>query len=373
MLHGSIEYRPRATHDHAGSWGRPPGGHNPGMHDHPTPLRADQRPTLDDVRDAAARIAGIAHVTPVLRSRSLDALAGCELFFKAENLQRGGAFKFRGATNAVFSLTKAQAARGVVTQSSGNHGAAIALACQLRGIPCTVVVPHAAPRIKREAIARHGARIVDCEVAQSARNAATARVLADTGGELVHPYNDGRVIAGQGTATLELLHQVERRGSARDDARPVLDMVIAPLSGGGLMSGTCIAAKGLHAGIETLAAEPEGACDGHDSLASGTLIHGRVADTVSDGLRAELGPLTFDILRGLCDGVLLVDDIETIAAMRLVWERLKLIIEPSCAVPLAAVLKHRERFAGQRVGILLSGGNVDLDALPGLLAMAPRA
>jgi threonine dehydratase len=337
------------------------------------PLRADQRPTLDDVRDAAARIAGIAHVTPVLRSRSLDALAGCELFFKAENLQRAGAFKFRGAANAVYSLTPEQAARGVVTQSSGNHGAAVALACELRGIPCTVVVPQAAPRIKREAIARHGARIVDCEVAQSARNEATARVLAETGGELVHPYNDGRVIAGQGTATLELLHQVERRGSARDDGRPVLDAVMAPLSGGGLMSGTCIAAKGLHPGIQALAGEPEGARDGHDSLASGSLITGRAANTISDGLRAELGPLTFGILRELCDGVLLVDDAETVAAMRLVWERLKVIIEPSCAVPLAAVLKHRERFAGQRVGIILSGGNVDLDALPGLLALAPRA
>lgn len=343
------------------------------MTDRPAAPMPAPRPTLDDLRDAAARIAGIAHVTPVLRSRSLDALAGCELYFKAENLQRAGAFKFRGAANAVYSLSDEQAARGVVTQSSGNHGAALALACQLRGIACTVVVPSTAPRIKREAIARHGARIVDCEVAQAARNEATARVLAESGGELVHPYNDVRVIAGQGTATLELLHQIERRGSARADGRPPLDVVMAPLSGGGLMSGTCIAAKGLHPGIATWAAEPEGARDGHDSLASGTLIHGRVADTISDGLRAELGPITFDILREHCDGVLLVDDIETVAAMRLVWERLKVVIEPSCAVPLAAVLKHRERFAGRRVGIILSGGNVDLDALPGLFALAPRA
>jgi len=335
-------------------------------------LQRDDTPTLDDVRDAAARIAGIAHITPVLRSHSLDELAGCQLFFKAENLQRAGAFKFRGAANAVFSLTPEQAARGVVTQSSGNHGAAVALACRLRGIACTVVVPGAAPRIKREAIARNGARIVDCEVAQSARNEATARVLAETGGELVHPYNDARVIAGQGTATLELLHQACRRGKSRE-ATPALDVVMAPLSGGGLMSGTAIAAKGIDARILAIAAEPEGARDGHDSLKSGTRITGRTANTVSDGLRAELGPLTFSILREHCDDVLLVDDAETIAAMRLVWERLKVVIEPSCAVPLAAVLKHRERFAGLRVGLILSGGNVDLDALPGLLALAPSS
>ncbi|GIX37849.1 MAG: serine/threonine dehydratase [Silanimonas sp.] len=332
-------------------------------------------PHFSDLLDAAARLRGLAHVTPVLRSRSLDALAGCELYFKAENLQRAGAFKFRGAANAVFSLTPEQAARGVVTQSSGNHGAAVALACRLRGIPCTVVVPHSAPRIKREAIARNGARIVDCEVGQSARDEATRAVLDDTGGELIHPFNDARVIAGQGTATLELLGQVERRARARagdgDEPRPVLDLVLAPLSGGGLMSGTALAAHGIDPRIRALAAEPEGACDGHDSLKSGSRITGRSANTISDGLRAELGPLTFAILREHCEDVLLASDAETVAAMRLLWERLKLVVEPSGAVPLAALLRHRERFAGLRVGILLSGGNVDLDALPGLLALAP--
>lgn len=332
-------------------------------------------PRFSDLLDAAARLRGLAHVTPVLRSRSLDALAGCELYFKAENLQRAGAFKFRGAANAVFSLTPEQAARGVVTQSSGNHGAAVALACRLRGIPCTVVVPHSAPRIKREAIARNGARIVDCEVGQSARDEATRAVLDDTGGELIHPFNDARVIAGQGTATLELLGQVERRARARagdgDEPRPVLDLVLAPLSGGGLMSGTALAAHGIDPRIRALAAEPEGACDGHDSLKSGTRITGRSANTISDGLRAELGPLTFAILREHCEDVLLASDAETVAAMRLLWERLKLVVEPSGAVPLAALLRQRERFAGLRVGIILSGGNVDLDALPGLLALAP--
>lgn len=330
------------------------------------PLRADDRPCFADVRDAAARLAGHAHLTPLLRSRSLDALAGCELHFKAEHLQRAGAFKFRGAANAVFSLTPDQAARGVVTQSSGNHGAAVALACRLRGIACTVVVPHGAPHIKRAAIAREGARIVDCEVAQSARDAATARVLAETGGELVHPYNDARVIAGQATATLEMLQQAGHPA----DGRPALDVVLAPLSGGGLMSGTAIAARGVDPRIRPLAAEPEGACDGHDSLKDGALIRGRRADTVCDGLRAELGPLTFAILQDHRLEVLLVSDAEAVAAMRLLAERLKALVEPSAAVPLAAVLKHRERFAGLRVGIVLSGGNVDLDALPDLFALA---
>jgi threonine dehydratase len=373
MLQGSEGYRPTLNADRIAAHDlRPFRDDNRPMHPRSSPLHRDDLPTFDDVRDAAARIAGLAHVTPMLRSRSLDALAGCSLFFKAENQQRAGAFKFRGAANAVFSLTPEQAARGVVTQSSGNHGAAVALACRLRGVPCTVVVPRAAPRIKREAIARNGARIVDCDVAQAARDEATARVLAETGGELVHPYNDARVIAGQGTATLELLHQA-RAASPGDPSRPALDVVMAPLSGGGLMSGTALAAHGLDARIRAIAAEPEGAADGHDSLKGGVRITGRAAHTISDGLRAELGPITFAILRERCDDVLLVSDAETVAAMRLVWDRLKVVIEPSCAVPLAAVLKHRERFEGRRVGIVLSGGNVDLDALPALLAMAHAA
>lgn len=316
---------------------------------HPT----ETIPSLDDIRAAAARIAPHAQVTPVLRSASLDRLAGCELHFKCENLQRVGAFKFRGACNAVFSLPDEEAARGVVTQSSGNHGAAVALACRLRGIAATVVVPRSAPRIKLAAIRDFGARIVPCEVAQADRNRVAAQVLAETGGNLVHPYNDARVIAGQATATLELLHAV-----------PGLDVVMAPVSGGGLMSGTALAAHYLDPRIEAIGAEPEGARDAHDGLLAGERITGRPADTICDGLRAELGPLTFRILRQRLSGILLVSDAEVVAAMRLVYERLKQVIEPSCAVPLAAVLRHPERFAGRRVGMILSGGNVDLDNLP---------
>lgn len=317
------------------------------------PAHFETVPDLSDVYAAAARIAGLAVRTPVLRSASLDRLAGCRLHFKGEHLQRIGAFKFRGAVNAVCSLDAAAAARGVVTQSSGNHGAAVALACRLRGIPATVVVPHSAPRIKLAAIRDFGARIVPCEVAQAARDAATAQVLRETGGDLVHPFNDARVIAGQGTATLELLHEV-----------PGIDTVLAPVSGGGLMSGTAIAAHGIDPRIRCFGSEPEGARDAHDSLKAGERITGRKAETICDGLRAELGPLTFRILRAHLDDILLVSEAEIVAAMRLIWERLKQAVEPSAAVPLAAVLRYPQLFAGREVGIILSGGNVDLDALP---------
>lgn len=310
-------------------------------------------PDLPAIRNAAARIAGLAHLTPVLRSRSLDALAGCELHFKCENFQRAGAFKFRGAANAVFSLDEASAAHGVVTQSSGNHGAAVALACRLRGVPAHVVVPANAPKVKLAAIRDFGARIHPCEVAQADRDRVCDRVLAETGGHLVHPFNDARVIAGQGTAALELMHAV-----------PGLEALIAPVSGGGLLSGTVLAAHGLDPGIECYGAEPQGARDAHDSLASGERLTGRKAETICDGLRAELGPLTFAILHAHVRGIVLVEDAATLAAMRLIWERLKIVVEPSAAIAFAAVLTQPERFAGRRVGVILSGGNLDLDALP---------
>ena len=308
--------------------------------------------TLEAVREAAVRIAPFAHLTPVLRSASLDRISGADLFFKAEHLQRVGAFKFRGACNAVFSLDEATSARGVVTQSSGNHGAAIALACRLRGIPATVVMPTSAPAVKRAAIADFGARIVDCEVAQHDRDRVTARVLEETGGVLIHPFDDPRVIAGQGTAALELLHQV-----------PDLDAVIAPVSGGGLLSGTLIAAKELAPRVEVFGAEPEGAADAHASLREGRRITDLRAETICDGLRAHLSERTFGILSRCCDGLLLARDEEVLAAMRLIFERMKQVVEPSGAVALAALLRERGRFAGKRVGLVLSGGNLDLDAL----------
>lgn len=309
-------------------------------------------PDLDAIRDAAARIAPHAHVTPVLRSASLDRIAGAELHFKAEHMQRVGAFKFRGACNAVFSLDEASAARGVVTQSSGNHGAAIALACRLRGIPATVVVPRSAPRVKLAAIADFGARIVSCEVSQHDRDRVTAQVLAESGGELIHPFDDVRVIAGQGTATLELMRQV-----------PALDVLVAPVSGGGLLSGTVLAAKALDPRIEVFGAEPEGAADAHASLQQHRRITDMSPDTICDGLRAHLSERTFAILSRHCDGILLASDDEVRAAMRLIFERTKQVVEPSGAMPLAALLRARGRFAGKRVGLILSGGNLDLSPL----------
>ncbi|HRO86950.1 MAG TPA: pyridoxal-phosphate dependent enzyme [Chiayiivirga sp.] len=310
--------------------------------------------SIDAVREAAARIAVHARVTPVLQSASIDRIAGASLHFKAEHLQRAGAFKFRGACNAVFSLDAAAAARGVVTQSSGNHGAAIALACRLRGIPATVVVPRGAPQVKLAAIADFGARIVPCEVSQHDRDRVTAQVLSETGGELIHPFDDPRVIAGQGTATLELMHQV-----------PGLDAIIAPVSGGGLLSGTLIAAKALNPGIAVFGAEPEGAADACASLRQGRRIVDMRPDTICDGLRAHLSERTFTILSRHCDGILLASDEEVRQAMRLVFERMKQVVEPSGAVALAALLRARARFAGRRVGIVLSGGNLDLTALFG--------
>lgn len=316
-------------------------------------------PGIDDIFDAAARIAPHAHATPVLTSRALDAEAGATLHFKAEQLQRAGAFKFRGACNAVFSLDATQAARGVVTHSSGNHGAALALAAQLRGIPCHVVVPDGAVRAKLAAIEHYGAILHRCAPTIAAREASCAQVQADTGGTVVHPYTDPRVIAGQGTAALELL-----------TAQPDLDALVVPLGGGGLAAGTALAMRALAPRCRLFLAEPEGAADGARSFARGALDVDFVPDTVCDGLRGSLGAINFALLRTADAQVLTADDARTVAAMRLLWTRTKQLVEPSSAIALAAVLAHPEHFAGRRVGVVLSGGNVDLDALPALLARA---
>lgn len=310
-------------------------------------------PTFDDVLAAAARIAPHAHATPVLRSRALDAMAGCELHFKAEPLQRTGAFKFRGACNAVWALDDATAARGVVTHSSGNHGAALALAARTRGIPCHVVVPEGANAAKLANIARYGARLHTCAPTIEARETTAARVEAETGACLIHPYTHPHVIAGQGTAALELLN-----------AHGPLDALVTPVGGGGLLSGSAIAAAATAPGCRVVGAEPEGADDTARSLAAGERRIDFVPDTACDGLRGTLGEPNFQLLRAHRVDVITVPDSDTLAAMRLVWQCLKLLVEPSSAIALAAILQHRDRFAGQRVGVVLSGGNVDLDALP---------
>ncbi len=319
-------------------------------------------PNIDAVLAAAARIAPHAHVTTVLRSRSLDALAGCELHLKAEHLQRVGAFKFRGACNAVWLLTDAEAARGVVTHSSGNHGAALALAARTRGIACHVVVPEGAVATKLAAITAYGATVHRCAPTITAREALCAQVQRDTGARLIHPYTDTNVIAGQGTATLELLA-----------SGATFDAVVVPVGGGGLACGTAIVLAALAPHTRLVLAEPAGAAETCASLQRGERITDFVPDTICDGLRGTLGALNFSLLHQHAPEVMVVDDAATVAAMRLLWQRTKQLIEPSAAIALAAVLEQRERFAGQRVGIILSGGNVDADALPALLAAASVA
>lgn len=329
-------------------------------------------PTFADVLTAAARIAPHAYVTPVLRARSIDALVGAELHFKAEHLQRVGAFKFRGACNAVWALADAAAAHGVVTHSSGNHGAALALAARDRGIPCHVVVPEGAVRSKLVAIEAYGATLHHCAATIAAREAMCADVQRATGAVLVHPYADGNVIAGQGTATLELLNACRMPGDSTAGNR-MLDALIVPVGGGGLASGSAIAAAELAPHCKVYAAEPAGAADAFASLQRGARVTELVPDTICDGLRGLLGAPNFDILRAHGVEVLTIDDADTVAAMRLLWTRMKQLVEPSSAIVLAALLRHRERFAGQRVGVILSGGNVDPDALPILFAPAAKA
>ncbi|HET7301504.1 MAG TPA: pyridoxal-phosphate dependent enzyme [Oleiagrimonas sp.] len=310
-------------------------------------------PTPDAVRNAAARIAAHARVTPVMQSAALDALLGASLHFKCEHLQVSGAFKFRGACNAVWSLSGEEAAHGVVTHSSGNHGHALALAAATRGIAAHVVVPEGAVRAKVEAIEAAGATLHRCAPTQAARETVTAEVQAATGATLVHPYADARVMAGQGTAALELMQQ----------AGP-LDALITPIGGGGLVSGCAIIGHALAPELHIFAAEPEGADDAARSLARGERTAVANPNTICDGLRATIGEPNLAALRTQHIEVLTVGDKETIAAMRLLWQHLKQTVEPSSATVLAALLKHRERFAGQRVGVVLTGGNVDLDALP---------
>ena len=312
--------------------------------------------TLADIRAAHARIADKIHRTPVLTSATLDALCGAQLFFKCENFQKIGAFKARGATNAVFALTDAEAANGVATHSSGNHAAALARAARLRGIPAHIVMPSNAPKTKIESVRRNGGIIVFCEPTLLAREAACAKIIAETGARLVHPFDDYAVMAGQGTATLELLEQA-----------PDLDLIIVPVGGGGLLCGTAVAAKGARPGIRVIAAEPAGADDAARSVAAGRLIPLEQAATIADGLRTSLSARTFPLIQQQVDGIVTVSEESIVAAMRRIWEVLKIIIEPSCAVPYAAIMDEKIDVSGKRVGIILTGGNVDLDALPWLV------
>lgn len=310
-------------------------------------------PTLDDMLTARTRIAPHIHRTPVLTSRMLDEMTGARLFFKCENLQKAGAFKARGASNAVFGLSDEQAARGVATHSSGNHGTCLSYAAGRRGIPCTVVMPHTAPQAKKDAVRGYGGRVIECEPSTTSREAVFAQVVAETGAEFVHPYNDPRVIAGQGTCSAEMIEQVEG-----------LDAVIAPIGGGGMVSGTCLTLSALASRVKIYAAEPEQADDAYRSFRAGHIIADDAPVTVADGLKVPLKDLTWHFVQSHVTDILTTSEDEIIEAMKLIWKRLKIVAEPSSAVPLAAILKNPKIFAGARVGVIITGGNVDLDKLP---------
>ena len=307
-------------------------------------------PTIREIREAHERIGPFVHRTPVLTCSTLDRMCGAELFFKCENLQKAGAFKIRGATNAVFSLSDEEAERGVATHSSGNHAAAVALAARWRGIRAYVVMPENAPEIKQAAVAGYGAEITFCRPTLQAREEGLAAVVERTGATFIHPYNNHRVIAGQGTAAVELCEEV-----------PDLDVVMAPVGGGGLLSGTAIAVTAILPDAQVIAAEPERADDAYRSLQAGRIIPPDHPDTIADGLRTALGDLTFPIIQRYVREIVTVGEEEIVAAMRCIWERMKIVVEPSSAVPLAALLRGRTDLSGKRIGVILSGGNVEIE------------
>ena len=310
-------------------------------------------PTYDDVLEAHRRIAPYIRRTPVLTSSTLNALTGAELFFKCENFQKSAAFKARGASNAVFGLDDATAGNGVATHSSGNHALSLCYAAQRRGIPCHVVMPRTASRAKKEAVVGYGGRVTECEPSMAAREAAFAEVQAQTGADFVHPYDDSRVIAGQATCSRELLEQTEG-----------LDAVIAPIGGGGMVSGTSLTLSAVAPEMTIYAAEPEQADDAARSLRAGRIIADDAPETVADGLKVPLKELTWHFVSSHVTDILTASEQEIVDAMRLIWARMKIIVEPSSAVPLAVILKNRNAFSGRRVGVIVTGGNVDLDRLP---------
>ena len=312
-------------------------------------------PTIKQIRQAGERIKPFVHRTPVLTCGTLNRMCEGEIFFKCENFQKTGSFKIRGATNTVFSLTDEEAARGVATHSSGNHGAAVAAAGQWRKIKAYVVMPENAPEVKRNAVAGYGAEIIYCRPTLKAREEGLAEVVARTGAAFIHPYNDYRVIAGQGTAALELCEEVEG-----------LDVVIGPVGGGGLISGVAIAVSAVSPKTVVIAAEPENADDAYQSFNAGRIIPVDNPDTIADGLRTSLGDLTFPIIKRGVERIVTVSEEDIMTAMRFIWERMKIIVEPSSAVPLGALLAERIEPTGKRIGIILSGGNVDMGKLPWL-------
>jgi threonine dehydratase len=318
-----------------------------------TPIQIPYIPTLDEIQSAARRIAPFVHRTPVMTSESINRLSGTKLFFKCENFQKVGAFKARGAMNAVLSLAAEDRQRGVATHSSGNHAQALALAARDNGIKAYIVMPENAPEVKKKAVLGYGAEVILCKPTLESREKTVAEVIEKTGAVLIHPYNDYRVITGQATAALELLEEIAD-----------LEVVMAPVGGGGLLSGTALCVHYLSPQTEVVAGEPAGANDAWLSMQAGHIQPAAHISSIADGLLATLGDKTFPIIQKYVKDIITVTDAQIVEAMRLIWERMKIIVEPSCAVPLAALMKEKERFGGKKVGIILTGGNVDLSRLP---------
>jgi len=309
--------------------------------------------TLKDIEAAHERIRPLIHRTPVFTNSSLNKLSGAELYFKCDNFQKAGSFKIRGATNTVEQLTIEELNRGVATTSSGNHGAALSMAVTRRGGKTKVVMPNNTPEIKVNNVERNGGEVVWCEPEQESRESVLKELIEKTGAVVVHPYNDERIMAGQGTCAKELLEDY-----------PDLDTIVSPVSGGGLLSGTLLSSKALKANIQVFGAEPVEADDAYRSLKLGKIVPNETINTICDGLRAQIGALTFPVIADLVDDIITVTEEEIIDSMRMIWERLKMIVEPSSSIALGAILKNKDKFNGKKVGLIISGGNVDLDHLP---------
>ena len=309
--------------------------------------------TLKDIVAAHDRIAPFIHRTPVLTNKSLNELSGAELYFKCENFQKAGSFKIRGATNTVELLNQDELDRGIATTSSGNHGAALSMAVSRRNGMTKVVMPHNTPKIKVRNVERNGGEVIWCEPDQTSREEVLKDLVVKTGSTVVHPYNDERIVMGQGTAGKELIED-----------HPDLDAIVSPVSGGGLLSGTLLSAQGINPKIKVYGAEPLEADDTFLSLQKGKIVPNKTINTICDGLRAQIGTITFPIIQSYVEEVITLTEKEIIESMKMIWERMKIVVEPSCSITLAAVLKSRDRFAGKKVGLIISGGNVDLERLP---------
>ena len=309
--------------------------------------------TLKDIVAAHDRIAPFIHRTPVLTNKSLNELSGAELYFKCENFQKAGSFKIRGATNTVELLNQDELGRGIATTSSGNHGAALSMAVSRRNGKTKVVMPHNTPKIKVKNVERNGGEVIWCEPDQTSREEVLKDLVVKTGSTVVHPYNDERIVMGQGTAGKELIED-----------HPDLDVIVSPVSGGGLLSGTLLSAQGINPKIKVYGAEPLEADDTFLSLQKGEIVPNKTINTICDGLRAQIGTITFPIIQSYVEEVITLTEEEIIESMKMIWERMKIVVEPSCSITLAAVLKSRDRFAGKKVGLIISGGNVDLERLP---------